>query len=139
MSMLFGSAAIGGARVSLSNTTVSDSTVSPTNANARYKLEADGDIIRTLVNGGATDLGDWISPKAFAGSNYECRSTVTSGSLSVDPSAGSWISLGSDREWSRQQSTTGTSQGIFTLEIRHSVSLVVLATATIQLDAEKTI
>lgn len=117
----------------------SDTTVAPTNANARFKLEADGDIIKTLVTGGATDLGDWIVPKAAAGGNYEAKSTLTSGTLSADPSAGSWVALSSDREWGLARTTNGISTAIFTLDIRRVGTTVTLASATVTLSAERTV
>lgn len=124
--------------VTLADETVSDTTASPTNASARYKLEADGDIVRTLANGGATDLGDWVIPRSAAGAAYECRATILSGSLSSG-TAGSWLPLSADEEWGRAQTTNGTSQCVFTLEIRNTATLLVLATVTITLDAEQTV
>lgn len=130
---------MGRPRITLSASySVSDTTVSPTNANARFALEADGDIIRTLVTGGATDLGDWIAPKGAAGGNYECKSTLTSGTLSSDPSAGSWVALSSDRTWSLARTTNGISTAIFTLEIRRVGTTNTLASATVTLSAERT-
>ena len=132
--------AAAGIVVSLSATyTVSDSTVSPTNANSRLQLTSGGDINSIKITGGTTDLGDWIAPKSAAGGNFEARSTLTSGSLSSDPSAGSWVALSSSLTWSRQQTTNGTSQAIFTLEIRNATSGVTLASSTVTLNAERTV
>ena len=129
---------MGGPLITLSASyTATDSTVSPTNANCRFALEADGDIIRTLITGGATDLGDWIVPKAAAGGNYECKSTLTSGSLTSDPSAGLWVALSADRTWSRAQTTNGSSQAIFTLEIRLVGTSTTLASTTVTLNADR--
>ena len=132
-------ATIGGPRVTLNSTyTVSDSTVSPTNANARLQLTSTGDINSIKVTGGTTDLGDWVVPKAAAGGNFEAKSTVTSGSLSTDPSAGSWVALSSSLTWGRAQSTNGTSQAVFTLEIRRVGTTTTLASSTVTLNAERT-
>jgi len=116
---------------------ITDSTVSPTNANARFQLTSGGDINSIQVTGGTTDLGDWVAPKAAAGGNYECMSSVTSGSLSSDPSAGSWVALSSSLTWSRQQTTNGSSQAIFTLEIRRVGTTTTLASSTITLNADR--
>ena len=131
-------AGVGAPVITLSATyTVSDSTVSPTNANSRFQLTSAGDINSIKVTGGTTDLGDWVSPKGAAGGNYEAKSSVTSGSLSSDPSAGSWVALSSDLTWSRAQTTNGTSQAIFTLEIRRTGTSTTLASTTVTLNAER--
>lgn len=133
-------AALGAPVVMLSATyTVTDSTVSPTNASARFQLTSGGDINSIRVNGGTTDLGDWISPKAAAGGNYECMSSVTSGSLTTDPSAGSWIALSASRTWGRDQTSNGTSQAIFTLSIRRVGTTTTLASTTVTLDATRSL
>ena len=117
--------------------TVTDSTTSPTNANSRLQLTSTGDINSIRVTGGTTDLGDWVSPKAAAGGNYEAKSTVTSGSLSSDPSAGAWVALSSDLTWSLAQTTNGSSQAIFTLEIRRVGTSTTLASSTVTLNADR--
>lgn len=125
------------ARVALSATySVSDGTASPTNASARFRLASSGDIYRILVNGGTTDIGDWIAPKSAAGGNYECMATVVSGSLSTG-TAGSWLALSSDQEWGRNQTTLGTSVCVITVDIRRVGTTTTLASTTVTLTADK--
>ena len=128
-------AAVGGAippAVTISDTTVSSVSVSA--ATSTYQLEADGDIGR-YVNAVYTDLGDWISPPGAAGDAYEAKMTTISGSLSSG-TAGSWLALGTLREWTRA-SMSGTQTYVGTLEIRRASDGTVLDSATITLQAQK--
>lgn len=127
-------ATLGGARVSLASAsdTISDITV-VVDAGAALELQNDGDIIEATNNFGSSDVGDWITPKAAAGSNYEVRVTVNSGALSTGTS-GSWLSLGTTRSWSVTQSGAGSSSAEILVEIRRA-SGATLASKTITLSA----
>lgn len=127
-------AASGGPRVSLADGTTTSSGLP--NQTATYTLEADGDIITATTAGGSVDAGDWISPKAAAGGNYEVRATVVSGSVSSG-TTGSWLALSSDRTWTRSRVTSGTDTVVLTIEIRRTGTTTVLATCTRTLVADK--
>lgn len=99
---------------------------------AAYILKSSGDINST-VNTSTTDIGDWVTPKSAAG-NYECKATVTSGSL-TSGTTGSWLALTSDRSWTCQRSTIGTRDATLSIEIRKTGTTTVLDTATITLQA----
>lgn len=104
-------------------------------ATAAYRLTALGSVDE-LVNMLPNSLSRWFSPPyPAAGAFYEARATMVSGALSGG-TTGSWLGLGSDREWTVQRNSAGTSVAQFTLEIRHAGSGVVLDTATIDLEAE---
>ena len=123
-------------RITISDLSVDDVTISPTNASATYQLTSAGVINQITNSGGTTSPGNWISPVAAAGGNYEVRATVNSGSL-TSGTTGSWTALSSTQSWVRQQNSIGTSSCNLTIEIRHATSLVVLDTASITLNAER--
>lgn len=127
---------LSGPRVSISDLSVDDVTVSPTNASATYQLTNAGVINQITVSGGTTSPGNWIFPAAAAGANYEVRATVNSGAL-TSGTTGSWTALSSTQAWVRQQTSIGTSSCNLTIEIRHATTLVVLDTASITLNAER--
>lgn len=116
--------------VSISDTNVNRTVTTPSTATASYSLENDGDI---AVNG--ADDGDWITPKAAAGADYECRATVLSGSF-TSGTFGSWLALNTTRTWTLVRSTIGTSTASMTLEIRRASDGTVLDSATINFSAE---
>lgn len=134
--------AMGGPRITLAPTyTVSDTTVSPTNASAQFQLQSDGDVARITVTtggGGTVDVGDWITPISAAGANYEVRATVNSGSLSSG-TTGSWLALSSTRTWAREQTTVGSSACELLIEIRNASTTVVMDSSTVTLQAEKSL
>ncbi len=120
--------------VSISNANVSDIQFSSL-ATAEYSLENDGDIIEGISTG-PTDTGDWITPTSAAGSGYEVRATLDSGSLDSG-TTGSWLSLGTTRTWGVAAASTPSSQSAsLTIEIRDASSLVVLDSATVNLSAD---
>jgi hypothetical protein len=121
--------------ISISDVTAESEMVNPAAATANYTLAADGDIDRTTGDNNLSDQGDWITPKVNM-ADYECRATVTSGSLSSG-TAGSWLALTSSRSWTKQQVINGTSSCVFTLEIRRASDGEVLDTATITLTATR--
>lgn len=116
--------------VSISDTNVTRTVTTPATATASYALENDGDI---AVNG--SDDGDWITPKAAAGADYECRATVISGGFTTG-TFGSWLALSSTRSWTLVQSGIGTATASMTLEIRRASDGTVLDSATISFTAE---
>lgn len=128
--MLFGSAAIGGARVSLDAIGSSFGSVQISgSATAIIQLDADGDITGQTDLLGVHDVGDWVSPKAAAGGNFECRLTLNSGTVDIG-TTGSWLALSSDRAWTQSQSGDGSSTANVTLEVRATASGVVLDSQT---------
>jgi len=128
-------AAMGGDKISLSGVAVSS--VGSGTQTATYTLESDGDVVTATTGGGSVDAGDWIDPKANAPSDYECRATLNSGTL-TSGTTGSWLALTSNRSWSLQQITIGQATQVdLTIEIRKG-SGATLASATVTLDAERT-
>jgi hypothetical protein len=107
-----------------------------TAATAFYRLESDGDVVRSQLGAaGDSDIGDWIEPRSAAGGTYETKVTVNTGSLDAGTS-GSWLALSSSREWSITQGSLGSKNVNFTVEIRQVGSSTTLKSATIDLTAE---
>jgi hypothetical protein len=126
MAMLLGGR--NGAMVSISDTEVADVDTHPNGAAAIFTLESDGDLTTTP---GSTI--DWLLGST-TGSNYECRATVTDGTLSSGTS-GSWLGLGSNRTWTVSRSSLGTKSCTFLLEIGLAGQNVALDSAFITLSA----
>lgn len=137
MSLLKALLGAGGARVSISDVTVSDSTITPTNASAEYSLTSAGAISQTTIIGGTVSLGNWITPTGAAGAAYEVRATELSNPVSTG-TVGSWLALNSTQSWSRTRTVLGIIDCILQIEIRRASDGLVLDTATITLSAEKT-
>lgn len=138
ITLAFGAHRSNTAAVAIDNRTVSNARPAPATCTAGYRLENDGDILASSALGTYIDVGDWVTPKSAAGAAYECRVTITSGTLTTGSSAsGSWLSLGTTRTWFVEQSTVGVKTCIFTLEIRRASDGVVLDSATIELTAEQ--
>ena len=140
--LLAHAAVMGGPRITLEPTyTVTDITVSPTNASAQFQLQSDGDVARITVTtggGGTVDVGDWITPISAAGANYEVRATVNSGSL-TSGTTGSWLALSSTRTWTLTQTTVASSACELLIEIRNTSTTIVMDSSTVTLQAEKSL
>lgn len=66
---------------------------------ATLTIQNDGDISGNGTNVEAEDWSGVTSKSSGFGDDWHVRSTVTSGSFTVDPSAGSWIALTTNRTW----------------------------------------
>ena len=121
--------------ITLNNQTISD--LETTSAYAYYFLTAGGLVQQSLDGGGInpTTLETWCVPTSQA-ANYEARVTVTSGLLSGGSAAGTWLPLSSTRNWYVEQLAFGVTQCIFTVEIQRTGTSVILASASITLQAE---
>lgn len=99
-------------------------------ASAEYELSHLGDIIR-IVNGMPEDIGDWITPKVRM-SDYECRATLVSGSLSSG-TTNTWLSLSQLRRWTLFRFVSGPQTTVLQIQIRRAADQVVLDSAQITL------
>jgi hypothetical protein len=121
-------------QITLSNVAISS--VGGGSQTATYTLESDGDIVRVTTPLGSADIGDWISPKASAPSNYEVLATLNSGTL-TSGTTGSWLALTSNRSWTLTRAIVGAADTVnLTIQIRKG-SGSTLASATVTLDAER--
>lgn len=119
--------------ISIDNTPVSDSQISPTPAIVSYALLNTG-VVQASSAGVPFDVGNWVTPTSSAGAAYEARATVISGSPAG--TFGTWQALNANRSWSLSRSAVGTSSASFTVEIRRASDGTVLDSATITLEAQ---
>jgi hypothetical protein len=118
----------GSGTISISNTGPSHTVSSPSTATAYLELQNDGDMMTS--NGAGPD---WLIG-SVTGSDYECRATIVSGTLSTG-TAGSWLALSSHRSWTATRSSLGTKTCVFDLEIGLVGTSTALDTARITLTA----
>lgn len=115
--------------VAISNANPSDTAISPSVATATYSLTNAGSVTSTGEAGGF-----WLDPQVGM-EDFECRATVTSGSL-TSGTTGSWLALSTTRSWTVQQSVVGTKLATMTIEIRRIGETTVLGSATVSFSAE---
>ena len=102
--------AIGGLWVRFLGTSYTRTTNSP----ASFQLNADSHYYVPVGVNDLIDQGQFTNNPA----NLEVRTTVTSGSFSTDPSAGTFIALSSTRTWTRQAAALALQSVTFTVDIR---------------------
>jgi hypothetical protein len=88
------------------------------------------------INSNGTYTGGSWNSSTTAGSGYEVKATLTSGSLTTG-TTDSWLALSSNRSWSVTDSTQNNApkSASFTLQIRATGTTTVLDSATITLTA----
>lgn len=117
--------------------TISDRTVTYVGGTpAEYHLNSDGNIY-VRQSAVLTNVGAWITNAAFVG-QFECRVAMLSGSLSSG-TTGAWQSLSTTRSWTRGAAAGTFQQCSFLLEIRNASTGVVVDSASIGLEADRTI
>ena len=124
---------MGGARIVIQGQTISDDTISPTNASAALRISSDGTYSKITASGGTTSFGAWVLP-AGAASSFEYQATILSGSL-TSGTVGSWVS--GTQTWTLQQTSLGSSACSLQIEIRWAVSGAVVSTKTFDIAASK--
>lgn len=101
-------------------------------ATASYSLQSDGRIVFT----NQFDEQFWITPQSGM-SDYEVLATLTSGTLTSGTTS-VWLGLGTTRTWSIT-TPSGLRTTQFILQLREVGGTEVLASATINLEAEATV
>jgi hypothetical protein len=122
-------------KLNASYTPSADAT-SPTNALAQFGLENDGDIVATGGTNTVTDIGDWLTPKAFF-SQFECRLTQNSGTALGGSALSTWLNLGTTRTWTLARNTDGTNTAGATLEVGYAGLNTAIKTATLTFTANR--
>lgn len=122
-----------GSSVTLENVTVSS--LGAGTRTAGWKIDADS-FVYTLKQAVYTQRNQWTTA---AVADYQVRATLDSGALTTG-TAGSWLACSSDREWTVQETVAGiTSFAYLTIEVRSAATLIVLASCTAQIIAERTV
>lgn len=127
----------GGPTVSLPAALSPTSTVAAGTATCQFELTNGGDIRMTTVNNTVNDVGDWITPKNSF-SLFEVMLTVNSGTSPSGSAVGSWLNLGTTRNWQISQAVLGINSNNCTVQIRRASSGVVMATSAVNMTAERT-
>jgi hypothetical protein len=104
-------------------------------ATAGYRLTSAG-LAQVLVNITYTTVETWCTPTSEAG-NYEVLATLVSGNT-PSGTLGSWVALSTSQEWALSRNVPQNASCIFTVQIRRTGTVTVLATATIELEADAT-
>lgn len=125
--------ATAGALVALSSRTVYDVKDSGI-ATAKFKLDGDGLVytMRNYYDSGTYQaaVGEWLLSGAAA--DYEHRATILSGTL-TSGTTGTWLGGGTDREFVKSVSATGTDEVVLLVETRLTNTTATLAQAEITL------
>jgi hypothetical protein len=118
----------------LSGGTYTDATGGGSAANTYYRLTSTGTEDYQLGSSGYVNIGNWITPNTTA-SSYECKMDLVSGTFSAGTVA-SWLSLAATQIW-RTSATVGSIKTTSaTISIRNATTLVVVATASVTLEAD---
>jgi len=118
--------------------TTSASTTNTAANTCRFELRTDGYIwTSNLTGGGPVQRTQWKTSGAPL-SEYQCRATPTSGSLTLNDAA-SWTSLATQANFTRSAPVSpGTNTVVFTLEIRDLYPPnTVLASTSVTLNATR--
>lgn len=134
LSAIAGSLRSGMGSVTITGRSITDTTISPTNASVSLIFNSDGSYSSTTVGDGETSYGDWITPTAFA-SGYQIMATETSGTLSSGTTA-TWVSP--TQTWTVDRSSLGFKTCTIRIDIRPTGGSIV-ATANFTLRAEKSL
>lgn len=127
----------GGNTITLNASYDASSTIAGSTATAQFELTNGGDIRLTNPNNTVNDVGDWIVPKNSF-SNFDAMMTVNSGSALTGSATGSWLNLGTTRNWQLVESVIGVLSSNCTLQIRNATTLSVLASCSVIWTAERT-
>ncbi len=105
-----------------------------TSASSALRIGNDGNVSQG-ENGTFTVDYAWTGEPA---SGFEVYASVTSGSTPSGASLSTWLSLGTTRTWTLTNSASGTTkQSILAVQIRLAASGAVIASATVELYAER--
>jgi hypothetical protein len=113
-------ASVGGNPIVLDDDSVSDGSVSPSNAQAGYDYDSDG--TTDVWDNGVASGPSWFrgAPSVGFGAGYEIRCTVDSGDApnGFSPAVNTWHALSTNRDFRLTTSTAETLSGTWTIEIR---------------------
>jgi hypothetical protein len=120
-------AGAGGFAVSLTDTTVSNSSDGTGAITASYVVGSNG---KTRDQAG-TVLEQWLLSGAAL--SYEVRATFVSGDALTSGTTGTWLPLTADQTWTRTCPNNQDKTSIFLIEIRDAATTTVRDSATITL------
>jgi hypothetical protein len=135
--------AVSTVKLTASNKVVNSTVPLGSTASATFRLASAGKIRFQTSAGGLYDeqapFDEWLEPEsAIEALDYEVQAVPISGSPAIGP-VNQWVPLGGvPRDWALTRSTVGTSQSLFTVQIRRTGAITVLASTTVTLRATVT-
>jgi hypothetical protein len=106
----------------------------PNDATCYYQINSNGSVYGTVGGTPFDLLEQWVTPTSQA-SNYEVFATLNSGTLSGG-TTGSWLSLGTTRDWYVTQTSVGSKVAELSIQIRRiGTTSPVYGPVTINLEA----
>lgn len=103
-------------------------------ATARYRLYSNGQAYRTNLSGSIVSIsGEWLV--AGAASDFEVYASWSGSPIGVTGPTGSWVSLGTDREWTMSATNTYYTATL-NVQIRLASTSTVIDTATIDFEVD---
>jgi hypothetical protein len=105
------------------------------NATATYRLSSGGTISGTQGTNTIVTLGTWLP--SGVGADYEVKATLTPGTDTPTGSLGAFVSLGVTKTWQLVSTGPGVLESELTIEIRRVSDSVVIQTAVITMQAER--
>lgn len=125
--------------VTLSGQTVSSTSLGTAIAGVRFNTDGTVDQNKGGFYTQIDSSTDWIIPNGGASSDFDVRLvSVTGAALDTGPATGTWVNLGTNREWLQIRSTNGTDSSTCVFAIRYKGGGD-LDTGTYTLTAIKTI
>lgn len=125
------------ARVQLQAVVRHQISIAPTDARAGFRLNSSGvqeSGVGTTAISYTTDLS-WLL--TGTNSQYDARATLTAGSNPTTGTMGTWLNLGTTREWKNEATGAGEAfDTTMTVEIRDASTLTVLATCSVEIWAD---
>jgi len=101
---------------------------------ARYKLDSNGAAYRTNYNGTLVSIsGEWLT--GGSASQFDVYATFSGSGGTVTGTTGSWINLGTTREWTLSVTNNFVTRSL-AIEIRLASSGAVLDSATIDFEVD---
>ena len=127
-----------GPRVQLAGATLSDFSITPTNAEVGYQLSGAGNEQSYEGTGSPySTIQSWLI--LGSAGDYDCRLTVNSGTAPAGSGTGSWLNLATARAWTLTDTTVigPVISNNCTIEIRDATTLDVLASATVTMEVQE--
>lgn len=123
-------AAGGGGAVAITNQVITKIGTGASSATANIAYKSSGTV---LDNMGAV-RENWLI--TGVGADYDIRATLQSGTNPTTGTMGTWLNLGTSRTWQNTAIAGTNLSSVFLIEIRNATTLVVLDSATIDIEVQ---
>lgn len=100
-----------------------DVQIDPTDAGNGYRLSNAGTELARDTISGYSVINTWLVAGVVA--DYEARVTVVSGVTPSGSAVNDWLNLGTTRSWTLSQTSPGTKESKFTIEVRFAAGALI--------------